>query len=124
DILINNAGGPPAASFEDINDEMWQTAFELNLLSYIRMIRSALPYLKKQGSHIVNIASSSIREPISGLVLSNTFRTGIAGLAKTLADELAPYHILVNTIAPGRILTDRIKELDKSNAERLGVSVA
>lgn len=123
DILINNAGGPPAGGFEDFQDEDWQEAFELNLLSYVRIIRTALPYLKKQGGRIINIASSSIREPIPGLILSNTFRMGIMGLAKTLADELAPYHILVNTVAPGRILTDRVSQLDEINANKKNVTV-
>ncbi|MFS0613760.1 SDR family oxidoreductase [Lederbergia ruris] len=123
DILINNAGGPPAGGFEDMQDEDWQSAFELNLLSYIRIIRTALPYLKEQGGRIINIASSSIREPIPGLILSNTFRMGVMGLAKTLADELAPYNILVNTVAPGRILTDRISQLDEVNANKKGVSI-
>jgi len=123
DILVNNAGGPPAGGFEEMSDEDWQKSFELNLLSYIRIIREALPYLKKNGGRIINIASSSIREPIPGLILSNTFRMGIAGLAKTLADEFAQYNILVNTVAPGRIYTDRIKQLDEANAEKKGVSV-
>jgi 3-oxoacyl-[acyl-carrier protein] reductase len=122
DILVNNAGGPPAGSFESFTDEDWQAAFELNLLSYIRLIRAALPALKKNGGKIINIASSSIKEPIPGLILSNTFRTGIVGLSKTLAQELAPYNILINTVAPGRIATDRIKYLDQVNAEKLGVS--
>jgi 3-oxoacyl-[acyl-carrier protein] reductase len=120
-MLVNNAGGPPAGSFEDLSDETWQASFELNLLSYVRMIREALPYLKQQGGKILNIASSSIKEPIPGLILSNTFRTGIIGLAKTLASELAPYDILINTIAPGRIATDRVKHLDQVNADKLGV---
>ncbi|MEH7076090.1 SDR family oxidoreductase [Neobacillus drentensis] len=121
DILVNNAGGPPAGAFEDLSDDDWQNAFELNLLSYVRMIRAALPYLKEQGGKILNIASSSIKEPIPGLILSNTFRTGIVGLAKTLASELAQYNILINTIAPGRIATDRVNHLDQVNADRLGV---
>jgi len=122
DILVNNAGGPPAGGFEDMEDAQWQQAFELNLLSYIRIIRESLPYLKQNGGKIINIASSSIREPIPGLILSNTFRMGISGLAKTLADELAPYGILVNTVAPGRILTDRITQLDEVNANKKGIS--
>lgn len=122
-MLVNNAGGPPAGSFETLTDDDWQSSFELNLLSYIRMIREALPYLKKQGGKIVNIASSSIKEPIPGLILSNTFRTGIVGLSKTLAAELAPYNILINTIAPGRIATDRVKHLDQINADMQGVSI-
>jgi 3-oxoacyl-[acyl-carrier protein] reductase len=122
DVLVNNAGGPPTGSFETITDEQWQTAFELNLLSYIRLVREALPHLKKQGGRIVNIASSSIKEPIPGLLLSNTFRTGIVGLSKTLASELAPYNILVNTVAPGRIATERVAQLDDINAEKFGIT--
>ncbi len=121
DLLVNNAGGPPAGSFEELTDEEWQNSFELNLLSYVRMIRAALPYLKQQGGKILNIASTSIKEPIPGLILSNTFRTGIVGLSKTLASELAPYNILINTIAPGRIATDRVNHLDQVNADKLGV---
>ena len=120
-LLVNNAGGPPAGSFEDLTDEEWQYSFELNLLSYVRMIRASLPYLKQQGGKILNIASSSIKEPIPGLILSNTFRTGIVGLSKTLASELAQYNILINTIAPGRIATDRVNHLDQVNADKLGV---
>ncbi|AEO99466.1 SDR family oxidoreductase [Weizmannia coagulans] len=123
DILVNNAGGPPAGSFEDMADEDWQKSFELNLLSYIRIIREALPLLKKNGGRIINIASSSIKEPIPGLILSNTFRTGIVGLSKTLAEEFAPYQILVNTVGPGRIATDRIVHLDKVTAEKTGKSM-
>lgn len=120
DILVNNAGGPPAGTFEQLDDEAWQGAFELNQLSYVRMIRGALPYLKENGGKIINIASSSIKVPIPGLILSNTFRLGIVGLSKTLADELAPYNILINTVAPGRIATDRVAHLDQINAENLG----
>ena len=122
DILLNNAGGPPAGSFETLTDEDWQNSFELNLLSYIRVIREALPFLKENGGKIINIASSSIKEPIPGLILSNTFRTGIVGLTKTLAQELAPYHILINTVAPGRIATDRVKHLDDVNAKQQSVT--
>lgn len=121
DILVNNAGGPPAGSFESMRDEDWLASFELNLLSYVRLIREALPFLKRDGGKILNIASSSIKEPIPGLILSNTFRTGIVGLTKTLAQEFAEYQILINTIAPGRIATDRVKHLDQINAEKLGV---
>ncbi|MED1204265.1 SDR family oxidoreductase [Heyndrickxia acidicola] len=123
DILINNAGGPPAGSFEQLSDKEWQQSFELNLLSYIRIIRESLPMLKVNGGRIINIASSSIKEPIPGLILSNTFRTGIVGLSKTLAEEFAPYNILVNTVGPGRIATDRVKHLDQVNANKSGKSI-
>lgn len=124
DILINNAGGPPGGTFKDFNDEDWQKAFELNLLSYIRVIREVLPSMEERGGgRIVNIASSSIKQPIPGLLLSNTFRLGIVGLTKTLATELAPSNILIQTIAPGRIATDRVAELDEGKAKKLGKSV-
>ncbi|WP_126424638.1 SDR family oxidoreductase [Brevibacillus marinus] len=122
DILINNAGGPPGGTFEQFSDQDWQNAFELNLLSYVRIIREVLPDLKREGGRIVNIASSSIKQPIPGLILSNTFRLGIVGLTKTLAEELAPYNILVNTVAPGRIATDRVAFLDQLKANKLGIS--
>lgn len=122
DILINNAGGPPGGTFETFADSDWQNAFELNLLSYIRIIREVLPSLKEKGGRIINIASSSIKQPIPGLILSNTFRLGIVGLAKSLAEELAPYNVLVNTVSPGRIETDRVAQLDKIKAEKLGIS--
>ncbi|MFY4773517.1 SDR family oxidoreductase [Metabacillus sp. RGM 3146] len=122
DLLVNNAGGPPAGTFEELSDEVWQSAFELNLLSYIRIIREVLPYMREDGGKIVNIASSSIKEPLPNLLLSNTFRLGIAGLTKTLAQEFADYNILVNTVAPGRIATDRITYLDGIGAEKLGIS--
>lgn len=120
DILINNAGGPPGGTFDKFSDEEWQNAFELNLLSYVRLIRATLPDLKQSGGRIINIASSSIKMPIPGLILSNTFRLGIIGLAKSLAEELAPYNILVNTVAPGRIATDRTAYLDQMKADNLG----
>jgi len=123
DLLLNNAGGPKAGSFDQITDEDWKHAFELNLLSYIRIIREVLPYMKENGGRILNIASSSVKEPISGLILSNTFRLGIVGLTKTLAQELASHNILINTIAPGRISTDRVAQLDQISAEKQGVSV-
>ncbi|MFB6465708.1 SDR family oxidoreductase [Cytobacillus sp. Hz8] len=122
DVLVNNAGGPPAGSFDEITEDEWQKAFELNLLSYIRLIKESLPYLRKQGGKIINIASSSIKEPIPGLILSNTFRTGIIGLSKTLAVELASDGILINTVAPGRIATDRVKHLDEVNAKAIGTT--
>jgi 3-oxoacyl-[acyl-carrier protein] reductase len=122
DVLINNAGGPPGGGFEQLDDAAWQDAFELNLLSYVRLIREVLPDLKQKGGRIINVTSSSIKQPIPGLILSNAFRMGILGMAKSLADELAPYNILVNTVAPGRIATDRTAYLDQLKADKRGVS--
>jgi len=123
DLLVNNSGGPKAGTFLDLSDSDWQAAFELNLLSYIRVIREALPALKENGGKIVNIASSSTKEPIPGLLLSNTFRTGIVGLSKTLATEFAADQILVNTVSPGKIATERVAHLDEINAAKKGLSV-
>jgi 3-oxoacyl-[acyl-carrier protein] reductase len=121
-ILINNAGGPPGGGFDQVDDAAWQAAFELNLLSYVRLIRNVLPDLKENGGRIINVTSSSIKQPIPGLILSNAFRMGILGMAKALADELAPYNILVNTVAPGRIATDRTAYLDEFNARKRGIT--
>ncbi|MFC7393264.1 SDR family oxidoreductase [Scopulibacillus cellulosilyticus] len=124
DILINNAGGPPSGSFLEMTDEDWQHSFTLNLLSYVRLIRQAVPIMEKRGGgRIINIASSSIKQPITNLVLSNTFRLGIVGLTKTLAEELAPKNILIHTVAPGRIATDRVEYLDKARAEQTGLAL-
>jgi 3-oxoacyl-[acyl-carrier protein] reductase len=123
DVLVNNAGGPPAGDFDKVNDEDWQGAFELNLLSFVRTIREVLPHMKEQESgHIINFASSSIKQPIENLILSNTFRAGIVGLSKSLSQELAPYNILINTIGPGRIATDRVEHLDNVKAKNLNLS--
>jgi 3-oxoacyl-[acyl-carrier protein] reductase len=124
DVLVNNTGGPPAGTFDDFDDEGWQAGFELVLLSLIRAVRGALPLMRERGDgRIVNIASSSIKQPIENLILSNTFRAAISGLAKSLAIELAPDGILVNTIGPGRISTARYQSMNERNAEAAGVTV-
>jgi len=125
DILVTNAGGPPAGKFADISDEMWVSAVELNLLSVIRLIRGALPLMQKAGGgRILNVASSSIKQPIPNLILSNTIRTGVTAMLKTLASEVATDNIHVYTLAPGRIDTDRVKSLDAGRAQREDVNVA
>ena len=123
DILINNAGGPPGGGFEQLDDAAWQGAFELNLLSYVRLVRAVLPDLKRAGGRIINVTSSSVKQPIPGLLLSNAFRMGLLGFGKSLAEELAPDNILVTTVAPGRIATDRTVYLDQLKAERRGIPV-
>ncbi|GAA0357460.1 SDR family oxidoreductase [Bacillus horti] len=124
DVLVNNSGGPPAGKFDDFNDQDWYNAFELTLLSYIRTIRGVLPYMKKQKSgRIINITSSSIKQPIENLLLSNTLRLGVVGLAKSLALELAKDQILINTVGPGQIRTDRVVEFDEAKAKELGTSI-
>lgn len=122
--LINNSGGPPAGVFDNFDDAAWQSAFELNLLSYVRAIRAALPHMRKGGGgRIVNFTSSSVKSPIDNLILSNTFRTGVLGLTKTLASELGRDKILVNVLGPGRVQTDRIEQLDTIRAQKAGTTV-
>ncbi len=124
DVLINNAGGPPAGNFDSIAEEQWAKAFELSLMSVVRCTKRVLPHMRQnQWGRIVNFASSSIKQPINNLILSNTFRTGVAGLAKSLAIELAPDNILVNTLGPGRIATQRVASLDAIQSQKTGLSI-
>lgn len=121
--LVNNSGGPPAGMFEQFDDAAWQSAFELNLLSYIRTTRAVLPHVRKAAGRIVNFTSSSVKSPIENLILSNTFRTGVLGLTKSLASELGPDGVLVNLLGPGRIQTERVEHLDQMRATKLNASV-
>jgi len=118
DILLNNAGGPPFDKFEHFDDEQWQKAFELNLLSFARLSRLVLPYMKKTGSgRIINIISGSVKAVLANSVLSTSMRMGVVGMAKLMADEFGPYNITVNNVAPGMILTDRIKHTLPKDAD-------
>ena len=112
DIIVNNAGGPPPGTFDSTPEEAWSDAFELSLHSAIRLTRLALPHLRRSGrGRIVNITSWSVREPIPNLMLSNAIRPGVVGWAKSLAQELGPDGITVNTIAPGKVDTPRAAQL-------------
>lgn len=112
DILINNGGGPPRDTARGLTAEAVEEAVSLLLLSAVRMTNLCLAELERSGrGRVVNIASSSVREPIDGLALSNSVRPGVVGWAKTLAREVAPKGITVNTIAPGRIDTERVREV-------------
>ncbi len=112
DILVNNGGGPPSGSAREIGDESLEEALSLLLFSAVRLTNLCLPHLRQsKAGRIVNITSSSVREPIDNLALSNTVRPGLIGWAKTLARELAPEGITVNSIAPGRIDTERLQQL-------------
>lgn len=120
--LLVNAGGPPSGFFKELTDDQWRAAFELTLMSTIRMIRTTIPHMKDGGS-ILAITSYSINTPIEALALSTVMRSGVAALLKTLAEELAPDGIRVNNLIPGRILTDRTTILDRNTAQRRGISV-
>jgi 3-oxoacyl-[acyl-carrier protein] reductase len=112
DILVNNSGGPPRGSALEVSDQEVESAVELLLLSAMRLTRLCLPYLGKSGSgRVINIESSSVREPVDNLALSNAVRPGVVGWAKTLAREVGPSGVTVNTIAPGQIDTERLREV-------------
>jgi 3-oxoacyl-[acyl-carrier protein] reductase len=124
EIVVHNAGGPPAGETLAMTEEQWQKAFEQNLLSFTRIVGAAAPAMEKaRYGRVLTIASSSIKQPIPNLALSNALRAGVWGTAKTLSRELAPKGILVNVIAPGRIDTERIAELDQANAQKTGKSI-
>ncbi len=117
DVLVNNGGGPPAGPATAVDAPAVEAAVELLLLPVVRLTRLCLPYLERSGrGRVINIESSSVREPIEGLALSNAVRPGVVGWAKTLAWEVAPSGVTVNTIAPGRIDTARLAELYASGA--------
>jgi 3-oxoacyl-[acyl-carrier protein] reductase len=121
DIVVNNAGGPPLGAFERHSDAAWQNALDQNFLSAVRTIRAALPHLRKQESgRIINITSYAVKQPLDGLILSNSARLAVVGLAKTLSRELGPDNILVNNICPGPTLTGRMESLMRTRAQNEG----
>lgn len=122
DGLLVNTGGPPAGTFDGVDDAAWEVAIAGTLRSTLRLIREALPHLR-EGSDpsIAIVLSSSVREPVPGLVTSNVLRPGLAGLIKTLVGEIAP--VRINGLAPGRFDTERVRSLDRGRAASTGVSV-
>ncbi len=124
-VLVNNAGGPPSGPFETHDLARWRHAVELNFMSAVNLSALALPYMKEQRwGRIINITSIAARQPIDGLILSNAVRAGVLGLGKSLANELAPYNILVNNVCPGYTRTDRVVALAQSEAQRQQKSIA
>src|SRR5947209_11872510 len=118
DIVVNNTGGPPAGDFADFGDDDWQRAFELTLLSAVRLTRLALPSLRKSGrGRVVNITSMAVKEVNDGLLLSNALPPGVTGWAKHLSAEEGPQGVTVNSIAPGYIDTERLRYLYSTQAD-------
>ncbi len=123
DCLVINAGGPPAGRFDQFGDKDWQAAFELTLMSAVRMLRCVLPLMREKGKgSIVCITSTTIKEPSETLILSNVMRSGLTSLIKTLSFDLAKEGIRINNIVPGRIDTDRVRALDGLGAVNQGIS--
>jgi 3-oxoacyl-[acyl-carrier protein] reductase len=123
DILVNNAGGPPLGAFVEITDEQWWASIGMNLMSAVRLTRAVIPHMRAQGGgRILNITSYVIKQPLPNFVLSNAVRLAVVGMAKTLATELGPDNILVNTVCPGPIGTERLDELTQAFAQRQRLS--
>jgi 3-oxoacyl-[acyl-carrier protein] reductase len=124
DILITNAGGPPTGPFDKAGDGDWDIAYQLTLMSAVRMIREALPALKASGrGRIVNLTGYGVKEPMTDLVVSDSMRAGVTVMAKTIASDLAPFGITVNNIAPGPIMTDRLVAILAARAKSLGITI-
>jgi 3-oxoacyl-[acyl-carrier protein] reductase len=124
DILVINTGGPPPGPAVDTSDEVWCKQFEAMFLSAIRLTRLALPGMRKRGyGRILVVVSSGVIQPISNLGVSNALRSALVGWAKTLAGEVASAGITVNCVAPGRVATDRVAELDQGRATREGMDI-
>lgn len=124
DILVNNTGGPPAGRFFELSEEQWARAHESLLLYVKRMCDLFVPHMREQKwGRIITIASYTAREPVDNLTLSNVYRAGILAYAKTLARELAPYGITVNTVLPGAYLTERYQALLQHRAKTTGRAI-
>ncbi len=124
DILVTNAGGPPSGPFDTLSAEAWEAAVQSMLLSAVRLIQAALPYLRaSRHPAILTLTSYSAKQPIPNLVLSNSMRAAVIGLTKTLADELGPEGIRVNSILPGWTLTERVTELMDARARQKGTDI-
>ena len=119
DVLVANAGGPPPGGFVDVGDDAWERGFRLTLMSVVRSVRLALPAFESAGGgRVAVVLSSSVKQSLPNLLLSNVYRPALAGLVKSLAIELGPRNVQVVGIAPGRIATERTDELDRAAAER------
>lgn len=123
EILVTNTGGPPAGPFESHSADDWRRAVEQNLDSVVNLCRAVLPDMKAAGfGRIVNVTSIAVKQPVDGLILSNSVRAAVTGFAKTLANEVAAFGITVNNVLPGFTRTERLEELAARIAEQKGVS--
>ncbi|MBO6901681.1 MAG: SDR family oxidoreductase [Rhizobiaceae bacterium] len=124
DILVLNGGGPPPGSAQGVSSDQWRASFDSMFVNLVRLADLALPHMiEARFGRIISVISSGVIEPIPNLAISNAIRPALVGWGKTLAGEVGKHGITVNAIAPGRIATDRLKQLDANNAQRLGKSV-
>lgn len=125
DILVTNAGGPPAGSFDQISHEQWEQATRLTLYSAIELTRQVLPGMRqRRWGRILNITSIAVKQPVDGLMLSNSLRAGLTGFARTLANEVAADGVTINNLMPGYTRTERVEELAQMMADKEGISAA
>ncbi len=123
DILVTNAGGPPSAKFDSMTAEMWQAAMDLTLMSVVNLTRAVLPGMKERSyGRIINVTSIAVKQPVDGLMLSNSMRSAVTGFARTLANEVAASGITVNNILPGYTRTQRLEDLSEATAVREGIT--
>jgi 3-oxoacyl-[acyl-carrier protein] reductase len=121
DVLVTNSGGPPPGSFESTPPEAWNAAVALLLTSAVELVRAVLPGMKaRRFGRIINVTSITVKQPVENLILSNALRAAVTGMARTLANEAAPFGITVNNVLPGYTRTERLVELAESNAARTG----
>lgn len=123
DILVNNCGGPAPGTFDDITNDNWDKAYDQVLMSAVRFIKKVLPGMKDRNwGRIINITSISVKQPIENLLLSNTFRSGLTALSKSLSNEIGKYNVTINNVAPGFTLTSRLYELAVEKSKNTGES--
>lgn len=124
DILVTNSGGPPSGTFDNFTPEAWESATRLLLYSAVGLTRAVLPGMKeRRWGRILNVTSIAVKQPIEGLMLSNSLRAAVTGFARTLANEVAPLNITVNNILPGYTRTDRMVQLAQANSEKTGAAL-
>jgi 3-oxoacyl-[acyl-carrier protein] reductase len=125
DVLVLNSGGPPPGGAQGVSSTQWRNSFEAMFVGLVRLADLALPgMIERKWGRIISVISSGVIEPIPNLAISNAIRPALVGWGKTLANEVARHGITVNAVAPGRIATDRLTQLDKANAEKQGKSIA
>jgi len=125
DVLVTNAGGPPAGTFESLPADAWPKAVALTLESVVGLCRLVLPGMKeRRWGRILNVTSIAVKQPVDNLMLSNSLRAAVTGFARTLANEVAPFGITVNNLMPGYTRTERVEELAQANAKARGTTPA
>ena len=124
DILVTNSGGPPSGSFDNFTPDAWESATRLLLYSAVGLARAVLPGMKeRRWGRVLNVTSIAVKQPIDGLMLSNSLRAAVTGFARTLANEVAQFNVTVNNIMPGYTRTDRVDQLARATSEKTGMSL-